>query len=447
MNEWNTFLDSLESRLGKGIVQKWLRSLKIIDFDACNLYLEAKDSFQILWFEEHVRDIIKREFRNHNHRPIKVHVTSPDNPKTPSLEKGRRFQKSQAKGEVHKPAPTFASDPLDPFCTLDTLLVSPKNALPYQCIKKLTGPTEGSISLGMFNPIYFCGKGSIGKTHILMALTSHFRSKGMSVHFVHMQTFTDHVIEAIRHGNMQAFRSRYRHVDALIVDDVHLLARRTATQEEFFHTFNALHSEKKQIILASHLTPGELDDIEPRLVSRFEWGLVFPLAPIEADQRKAFVTTRAAHSNLALSDEIVYFLLDSFQSMKSLQMATDALLVRSEEETIDSLDLVKTRLHDLVQGEAKRSITPEIIIDSVASYYNIKTEDVTGKAQTKECVLPRKLAMYLCRQELKLPYMTIGKLFSRDHSTVMSSIKTIQKEIQDLSAPTTKALTKIHASF
>ncbi|MES2122165.1 MAG: DnaA/Hda family protein, partial [Chlamydiota bacterium] len=271
MKAWEDFLKKQEELLGKPIIDKWLRALKVLHFDSGNLYLEAKDSFQCIWFEEHIRPMLKRGLLNNNFRPIKVHLAV-------AQENGTVPQKKQKTNEKPPPPPQleFPPDPLDPAATLDQFIIGESNEVLLRLLCELTGYDPNSnqfkeplLALGTFNPIYLWGAPGMGKTHLLMALARAFQKRGLNALYARAETFTEHVVSAIRGSDMQSFRKAYRHNDILLIDDVHLLARKTATQEEFFHTFNALHTTGRQLILTANCAPSQLQEIEPRLVSRF----------------------------------------------------------------------------------------------------------------------------------------------------------------------------------
>jgi len=284
-----------------------------------------------------------------------------------------------------------------------------------------------------------------------MGIAHHFREKGENALFVGADTFTEHVVNAIRSGEMQAFRKAYRHVDALIVDDVHVFSRKSATQEEFFHTFNALHTSGKQIILSSHLAPQQLEDIEPRLISRFEWGLSLHLEKLSQEELKQVLRQRCKIMDFPLQESVFSFLLEHFgNNQKNMLRALDALILREhlnalkkKPTTVLDLSTAQEHLAKLLEEEKKRAITPDRIIASVANFYGIRSEDILGKSQTQECSLPRQLAMYLCRTELKLPFIKIGQIFSRDHSTVMTGVKQIQKSAKEHHQEIAGALSEI----
>src|SRR5579872_606677 len=225
MKAWDDFIAAQAKLLGADIADKWLRPLKVIHFDAGNLYLEAEDSFQLLWFEEHIRPKLVSELLNNNNRPIQVHLTSAQDKRSVQKEKKKKFNPVDF---PPKDLPQFNSDPLDTHATLDNFFPGETNLLTYKFIQELT---ERLPEHEWANPLYLYGKAGTGKTHLLMAIATAVRKQGSAVLYVSADTFTEHVVLAMRTGNMQEFRKRYRHVDLLIIDDIHKLANRTATQE------------------------------------------------------------------------------------------------------------------------------------------------------------------------------------------------------------------------
>lgn len=441
MRAWEEFLTQQERELGKETVEKWLRPLKVVRFDACNLYLEAVDSFKSIWFEEHMRHRVQTRLFNNNHKPIKVHITvaSEQAEKTPKLRK-------KAIGALASPLFQLSFEELDPEGRFDTFVTSPNTLLAYKLLCESCGINsddlmplkETGLSL-TFNPIYLFGRSGTGKTHLMMAAASALKQLGKRVIYVRADTFTEHVVGAIRSGEMQAFRKTYRNIDALLIDDIEVFSRKGATQEELFHTFNALHVVNKQIILSAGLPPQELKFIEPRLVSRFEWGIVVPLQMPAKEEMEKILHRRAQKVDFPLDPSVISFLLATFGgNTKSLMRAFDALVLRThlnkglgKPATLPiPLKTAQSYLNDLIQEEEKAVLTPSKIIKTVAEYYGIRMDDILSKSQAREFALPRQIAMHLCRQELNLPFMKIGDLFARDHSTVMASVKQVQNGIE-----------------
>lgn len=432
MKAWEEFLKRLDVELGQEVVDKWLRSLKVVNFDARNLFLEAKDSFQILWFEEHIRLKVVSSLINSNSKKVKVHLS------IANQQNGQKKSKDAKKGDKFKENPRveITFDSLDPLCTFDSFLVYEENNVPFQVL-------TDAISTIAFNPIFIFGQEGAGKSHLLMSIAQKMREHGKYVTYVRAETFTEHVIAAIRSGDMGAFRQAYRQVDALIVDDVHLFSKKWATQEEFFHTFNTLHLSGKQIFLSANCPPQELQFIEPRLISRFEWGIVFPIVSAQDKKREDLLYQKAQKLQYPLHQKVASFLLETFKSSpKALIKGLEALILRAhlnqqEKRTTYmpmTVPLAKHYLSDLIIEEQRHAITHEKIVQACAECSGIRTEDILGKAQSRDCALPRQIAMYLCRKELKFSFTKIGDLFGRDHSTVMSSVKGIQKSLDEQDA-------------
>lgn len=434
MRAWEEFLTLQESELGVETVHKWLKTLKISHFDARNLFLEAKDSFHAMWFEEHIRDKVLHKFVNNNNKKINVHLSVAN--ATP--QKNKTLKKSA------KPLPpTFnlTFDELDPYNTFERFVVSENNFVTHKFLSQLC---QSSLEPGTFNPIYIHGTAGTGKTHLLMAIAHALKNRGVKVLYSRAETFTEHVVASIRLGEMSVFREAYRKSEVLIIDGVQVLSKKGATQEEFFHTFNTLHLAGKQIILSANCSPAELQYIEPRLVSRFEWGITMNLFPVNKDELRQIVHQKSVFLNFPIHQKVIDFLIENFTRSQSVIKALEALILRSHlNKQCHSLQLtvpqVKQVLNDLIIEEKKHKLTPEKILLFVAEIFGLKTEDLLGKGQTREHVFPRQLAMYFCRNKLKMPFTKIGELFSKDHSTVMSSVKMIQAGLDTNNSEITSA--------
>ncbi len=406
MKAWEEFLQGQVKELGSEAVDKWAKSLKIVHFDAANLYLEAQDSFQINWFEEYLRPLVRHSFHNNNQRPIKVHVSLANAP-------------SSKDKKIWKPILNLAPDGLNPACKWETYFAGTTNQLSFASLKE-------ALEKSSYNPIYLHGPEGIGKSHLLMAAAFYLTSQKKSCFYVTAGTLTNHIVAAMRTGAMQKLRDLYRQHDVLIVDDVHQLAHRSATQEELFHTFNTLHVAGKQIILAGSGLPSSLEGIEPRLTSRFEWGLVLPFLPLGDQERKTFFHLTAEQKKLSLPEEVVRFLLAELPSVKSLLSALEIIQHRKGKA---ELPMVQKWMEPLLEEQKRKALTPEKIIQSTAEAFEIRADDILGRSQNQECSLPRQVAMYLIRSMLKMPFLKIAEVFSRDHSTVMTSVKGIDKKI------------------
>lgn len=447
MRAWEAFLKNTATLFGDEVVKQWLLPLKIIKFDACNLYLEASDTFQINWFDEHIRPLLcDQPLYNENGNLINVDLQLKNQP--PKIKKSRPL--------VAKASPfELAFDKADPLCSLENFIPGTSQPLAYRLLQEIAhslscSPSPSNISLNTFNPIYLYGDSGTGKSHLLAAMWHQLSRAGLKVVYVQAETFTDHVIKAIRAGEMHQFRQAYRNIDSLIIDGVEKFARKTATQEELFHTFNTLHTAGKQIILSAHCAPNELQAIEPRLISRFEWGIVLELPHAKEVDRLQILLNKSKALGYALPNKIATFLLETFVSnVKMLIRALEALVLREHMSGLKNLTPLQAKryLSDLIEEEQSTALTSEKIIHKVAEHYGIKIEDILGKSQCRECTLPRQLAVYLCRDILKMPYKHIGSLFDRDHSTIITSCKQVLSFIAHENAEITTALRQIRLAL
>lgn len=410
MEEWKQFLITLESELGKKNVDKWLRTLTVVKFDARNLYLQAESSFQRFWFHQYVKPKLA-QFKNRNAKPIKVLFD----------------EKPSKKTDIKQEELTLQFDPVDPIFDLSNFYTSEKNIPLLTFIKELIDPKK-KISLGSFNPIFIYGEKSSGKTHLLSSLSKVLLKNRYNVLFVRADLFSKHVVFSMRKTIMDLFRKTYRAADILIVDDIQLFAKKSATQEEFFHTFNYLHTLNKQLIISSSCQPQELEEIEARLISRFEWGLSSKLEKLETHNLKNALDLRLHSLNITLKEELVYYLIQIFPSIELLSTAINTLLLRAK-VSFDTLTIERTKhlLSDLIQNLEQTTITYHQIIDLVAAYFEITRSDILGRNQRKDFALARQVSMFFLREKLQYPFTKIGHLFQRDHSTVMSSIKKIEE--------------------
>ncbi|PCI78656.1 hypothetical protein COB21_00300 [Candidatus Aerophobetes bacterium] len=430
MNQWLKFLKYLETRFDVNTIKQWVTPLKVVNFDARNIYLKAENQFQIAWFNEHIKQLCSEILLSSAGLPIKVHII---------CDKGLENKPTVA----HKiNENNFSPDFCDPLFTFDNFLAANKTLLSCQILKDLI-LNEKNQNKDDNNPIFIYGPPSSGKTHLLTAIALTLKAQGNKVCFVHALTFSKHVIHAFRGSLLQEFRQTYRNMDVLIIDDIHLLKRKTSSQEELFHTFNSLHTRKKRIIVSSNVIPSHLEEIEERLTSRFEWGISLAIEKPPSEILKQILGIKAHQLNLPLSHELRAWLLSQFLTPASLASALSTLCLYHHSNS----PLEKTRaefyLKDLILLEKSKTLTLDSVVRKVCSYYGIKNEDVLGRSQTKETSLPRQISMYLCREKIKTPYIQLGDFFNRDHSTVMTSVKSIKLRLKRKEPEVLTAIDKI----
>lgn len=308
------------------------------------------------------------------------------------------------------------------------------NALAFRALKQLSDAPHALLKEPSYNPIYLYGPKGCGKSHLLMALTRSLREQGIRALYSTIGTFTHNVVQAIRKGYMMQFRQMHRNVDVLIFDDLNELAGKHATQEEFFHTFNTMHTQYKQVILASTLAPRELESIQTRLISRFEWGLVAAIAPAPREEllsiARAFISTRcddklASETFTHLVEQVGEHIPDLLKAIEKLFFVDPAT---EKTRLIEHLHQIQERIAPLLSKQKK--LTPEEIFFHVANHFGITTKDLLGKSQAREVARARHFAIFICRKNLQLAFTKIGQLFERDHSTIMSGVKKMEQRLE-----------------
>lgn len=290
-----------------------------------------------------------------------------------------------------------------------------------------------------YNPLYLYGGAGLGKTHLMHSI-GHFildQNPDKKVLYVTSEQFTNEVIESIRSGNaakMNKFREKYRTVDVLLIDDVQFIIGKESTQEEFFHTFNVLHAAGKQIILSSDKPPKEMETLEERFRSRFEWGLIADIQPPDYETRMAILKKNAENYNKEIKEEIFDYIATNIKSnIRELEGAYNKVIAFSKLNNVEiTLDNVQEALKDIISPNVTRKVTPQLIISVVAEHFGITADDITSKRRNSEFVQPRQICMYLCRKLTDESLQSIGKsLGKKDHTTVIHGIDKITEEMQN----------------
>ena len=288
-----------------------------------------------------------------------------------------------------------------------------------------------------YNPLYLYGGAGLGKTHLMHSI-GHFilnQNPDTKVLYVTSEQFTNEVVESIRSGNtakMNKLREKYRTIDVLLIDDVQFIIGKESTQEEFFHTFNVLHSAGKQIILSSDKPPKEMETLEERFRSRFEWGLTADIQPPDYETRMAILKKNAESYNKEINEEIFDYIATNIKSnIRELEGAYNKVIAFAKLNNVEiTLDNVEEALKDIISPNVVRQVTPKLIVDIVAEHFGISPEDILSKRRNSEFVQPRQICMYLCRHLTEESLQSIGKsLGKKDHTTVIHGIEKITEEI------------------
>lgn len=352
-----------------------------------------------------------------------------------SLKKDLKGEHTEEK-EVSPSAPVFnlnlANANLNPKYRFDTFIVGGNNTFAHSA-SLAVAESPGSA----YNPLFLYGGPGLGKTHLMHSI-GHFilsNNPDMKVLYVTSEQFTNEVIDSIRSGNastMTKLREKYRTVDVLMVDDVQFIIGKDATQEEFFHTFNVLHSASKQIILSSDRPPKEMLALDERFRSRFEWGLIADIQPPDYETRMAILQKNAENCDRKIDESIINYIATNIKSnIRELEGAFNKIIAYAKLNNVElTLESAEEALKDVIYPNNNKEITPTLIISVVAEHFGVKPEDITSKKRNSEFVLPRQVVMYLCRELTNISQVNIGKLLGKkDHTTVIHGVKKIENDI------------------
>ena len=322
---------------------------------------------------------------------------------------------------------------LNPRYTFDTFVVGSNNKLAHAAsVAVAESPGE------VYNPLFIYGGVGLGKTHLMHSI-AHFvlqKRPGARVLYVTSEFFTNELIESIRNGNnstMSKFREKYRNIDVLLIDDIQFIIGKESTQEEFFHTFNALHGAKKQIIISSDKPPKDMEILEDRLRSRFEWGLIVDISSPDYETRMAILRKKEELDGYHIDDKVIEYIAKNVKSnIRELEGSLNKIMAYANLENREiNLTLAEKVLKDIISPNEKRVVTPELIINIVAEHFDLTPADIKGTKRSSKIAFPRQIVMYLCRHMTDVTLKIIGdSLGGRDHTTIMSGINKIEKEVQ-----------------
>ncbi len=323
---------------------------------------------------------------------------------------------------------------LNPNYTFESFVVGNNNKFAHAA-SLAVAESPGEV----YNPLYIYGGPGLGKTHLMQSI-GHFilqQQPEKKVIYVTSEQFTNEVIDSIRNGNASAMtklRDKYRTVDVLMIDDVQFIIGKESTQEEFFHTFNVLHSARKQIILSSDKPPKDMETLEERIRSRFEWGLLADIGYPDYETRMAILRRKEEIDGFHLDDEVLdYIAINIKSNIRELEGALNKLIAFSNlEDTVITMDVAVRELQNIISPDKPKEITPQLVIEIVAEHFNISTAQMISKNRSSEIAKPRQIAMYLCKNMTSAQLETIGALLGgRDHSTIIHGIKKITEEYQN----------------
>jgi chromosomal replication initiator protein len=434
---WSRIQDSAKGSVADHAFHTWIASAKAVASTSDELVLEAQNPFHVEWLEDKFGPMLRAAGERVLGRPLHISVTCASEP-SPSLLNSivpvappARPVEVSSRPESH--AAPVPRPLLNERYTFDRFVVGANNQLAVAASRAVADKPAR-----MYNPLFLYGGVGLGKTHLMHAIAHQLLASNPDrrISYISSEQFTNELVTSIRQGAMSAFRSRYREMDLLLVDDTHFLEGKESTQEEFFHTFNALYDAQRQIVLTSDRPPKEMARLEERLVSRFEWGLVVDIRPPDFETRMAILRTKADDDGLRIDDEVIEFIAHSCTaSVRELEGAVIKLLAYSSLTNQDiTLGLARTALRGMLGRRGQDSgpiLSPERIRELVARRWRVREDALSSKRRTKDVTVPRQVAMYLIKETLGISLVRIGELFGgRDHSTVIHSIRKVEEDMQ-----------------
>ena len=428
---WLDAINELKGDLGMQNVKTWIDPLKFKDSKDEYIILEAPNKFIRDWFIDNYKLIFIDKIKDKTGKKIIIKIEV--NKSLITKEKEEIIVKKQEKNferieELNTKEIAFSN--INSRYTFDTFVSGPSNQFAHAAAMAVAKNPATT-----YNPLFIYGGVGLGKTHIIHSIGNEILKSNnkLKVTYYSSEKFTNELINSLRHGKMDEFRTKFRSIDVLLIDDIQFIAGKKSTQEEFFHTFNSLYESHKQIVVTSDKFPKEIPDLEERLRSRFEWGLIADIQEPDTETKQAILKMKSEINNINVPEDVIYFLSNSITSnVRELE----GYLIRigaysSLTSTPINLDMAKEVLKNIIT-ENNKEITIDRIQKTVSEHYQIKTSDLKSQKRLKNIVLPRQIAMYISRNLTDLSYPEIGEKFGgKDHSTIIHAIKKIEEKMSN----------------
>jgi len=425
---WQAVLGNLELSLSKANFTTWFKNTAVLEQTGDKIIVGVPNTFTKEWLHNKYHHDILKAVRTINPeiKTIEYQITSSFAPKI--------FPKTapeESRTSAPNPTPYQKSyvinSGLNPKYGFESFIVGSNNELAAAAAQAIT-KNPGKA----YNPLFIYGGVGLGKTHLMQAIGNALLKNGEAkrVLYVTTEKFTNEFIQAVRDNKSENFKNLYRSMDVLLIDDIQFLAGKEQTQEEFFHTFNALHQSNKQIVLSSDRLPKEIPAIEERLVSRFEWGMIADVQPPDFETRFAILKSKAQERGYVVDPNVLEYIAQTIETnIRELEGSLNRLMVFCQlNNTQPTLERVKDVLANIIFSPKKRLVSPKNIMAVVADFYNVSIDDLIKQSRKKEYVTPRQISMYIIRKELETSLPMIGEIFGgRDHTTVIHAIDKIQK--------------------
>jgi chromosomal replication initiator protein len=424
---WDEIAAGIRPHVSVDAFQRWFAAIDLIHADELALTFEVPNTIYQLWIESNYLNLVQAAALAvlGSPREIKFRVSENGktvNPPEARLEPSSEQLQARIQEKESEPASNHGMNPRNSF---ETFVVGSNNQFAHAAALAVAQSPAKT-----YNPLFIYGGVGLGKTHLMQAIGQQVmdRKKSFKVMYLSSERFTNEFIDAIQHNTLVKFRKRYRQADLLLIDDIHFLAGKERSQEEFFHTFNTLFDGRKQIVMSSDRPASEIANLEQRLVSRFEWGLTAELQPPDIETRMAILRKKVQILHVQLSQEILEFLAQRVRTnvrrLEGALMRVASFVSLSGREI--SRETVEQLLRDILQEEAKKIVTIDQIQKKVAEHFDVRLADMTSKRRPANIAFPRQIAMYLARRHTKSSLNEIGDAFGgRDHGTVLHAFKAV----------------------
>jgi len=434
---WQLVLGELELSLSKASFDTWFKNTFIAALENDQVIIGVPNLFTQAWFEKKYHELIIKTLKKITNNQVKNIIYKIETRKNVLILVKNQITKKQGGGNIEpeisneKLTTTNNFSGLNPKYTFDKFIVGKNNELAHAA-SMAVADKPGIV----YNPLFIYGGVGLGKTHLLQAV-GHMviqKTRGVKILYTTTEKFTNDFVQAIRSGKTKSFQDKYRDVDLLIMDDVQFMEGKGQTQEQFFHTFNDLYQKNKQIIISSDRPPKAIPTIEDRLRSRFESGMIADISAPDLETRIAIIGAKLIEKAYQMEDEIINLIATSIQSnIREIEGAINRIIAYHElKKEKPTMETVRPILSSLINLPRKGSITPKMITEIVAEYFNIATNDILGSCRKKELVVPRQIIMFLMREELNYSFPGIGsELGGRDHTTAMHAHNKIKNKILD----------------
>jgi len=416
--EWTNVLEQLRETSSTVQYTTWFKPMKPIMIDQDHMLILVHDNFSVSVLKQRYFLMVKNAIAISFGREIEIDF---------STESSMPMQTMQSARPAKEEIPELM---LNPKYTFDSFVIGASNRFAHAASLAVA-----ELPADAYNPLFLYGGVGLGKTHLMHAIGHHIHANNPSARLLYItsEKFTTMLIDAISKKTNQEFRDQMRTVDVLMVDDIQFISGKTATQEEFFHTFNELHSNGKQIIISSDRPPKDIPTLEERLRSRFEWGLIADIQKPDFDTRIAILRKKAENEGIEISDEMLELIAARIESnIRELEGSLNRVNAYAKlNRCAINEEVISHALRDIAVVRDPKRITPDLIIDAVADYYGIGTNLLRGSSRKKEIAMARHVAVYLTREMTGLSLPRIGDAFSRDHSTIINSCEKIAKMVSE----------------